>query len=96
MTPASRWIYAITFGLAAAGFMLPFWPLAVVGILISVFSGRWLFGIIVALLIDLAWGAPTGALHFLYFPFTLLAVAGAAARIWGSRYFLDRNRQEKI
>jgi hypothetical protein len=96
MTKTSRWIYATTFLLAAAGALLPFWPLCVAGILIAAFSGRWLFAVGMALLVDVAWGAPTGMLHFLYFPFTLLALLGAAVRVWGSRYFLDRNIQEKL
>ena len=96
MTQSSRWIYAITFLLAAAGVLLPFWPLSVVGILIAALSGRWIFAVLVALLVDLAWGAPTGTLHFLYFPFTLLALAAAAARMWGGRYFLDKHPQEKL
>ena len=96
MTQSSRWIYAITFLLAAAGVLLPFWPLSIVGVLIGALSGRWIFAVVVALLIDLAWGAPTGVLHFLYFPFTLLALAAAAARAWGGRYFLDKHQQEKL
>jgi hypothetical protein len=96
MTQSSRWIYALSFLLAAAGFLLPLWPLCIVGIFIAAFSGRWLFGITVALLIDIAWGAPTGTLHYLFFPFTLFAVLGALARMWGAEYFLDKNPQEKL
>ena len=96
MTQTSRWIYAISFLLAAAGVLLPFWPLAVVGILLAALSGRWLFAVIIALLVDLAWGTPTGGLRFLYFPFTLLALLAAAAHIWGAKYFLDKHPQEKL
>ena len=96
MTQSSRWIYATTFLLAAAGVLLPFWPLSIAGVLIAALSGRWIFAVIIALLVDLAWGAPTGVLHFLYFPFTLLALAAAAARMWGGRYFLDKHPQEKL
>lgn len=96
MTQSSRWIYAVCFLLAAAGFLLPLWPLCVVGILLAAFSGRWLFALIVAVLIDLAWGVPTGLLHYLFFPFTIVAVLGALARIWGMKYFIDKNPQQKL
>lgn len=96
MTQTSRWIYAISFLLAAAGVLLPLWPLCVVGVLMAAFSGRWIFGVIMALVIDIAWGAPTGALQFLFFPFTIVAVAGVLAHRWGRRYVLDKNPQQKI
>ncbi len=96
MTQSSRLVYAIAFLLAAAGFLLPLWPLCVVGILLAALSGRWLFGTIVGLLVDVAWGAPTGALHYLFFPFTLIAVLGALARAWGSAYVMDKNPQERL
>ena len=96
MTPASRWIYATTFLLAAAGFLLELWPLCVTGVLLAALSGRWLFAVLVALLIDVAWGAPTGALGFILFPLTALALIAALARMFGSRYFLDKNLPEKL
>ncbi len=96
MSQSSRWIYAVTFLLASAGFLVPFWPLSVAGVLIAALSGRWIFGVILGLLLDLAWGAPTGTLRYLFFPFTILALTGFLARYWGSAYFLDKNPQEKI
>ncbi|OGC86068.1 hypothetical protein A3D70_00875 [Candidatus Adlerbacteria bacterium RIFCSPHIGHO2_02_FULL_54_18] len=96
MTASSRWIYAVTFLLAAAGFLLPFWPLTVVGIVLCALSGRWLFAVAVALLFDVAWGAPTGAGHFLLFPFTALALVAGLARLIGGHYFLDKSPQETL
>lgn len=96
MTQSSRWIYATTFVLVGAGFLLPLWPLCVVGIALCALSGRVVFAVVVALILDFAWGAPSGALHYLYLPFTALALAGALAHHWGSRYFLDKSLQQKI
>jgi hypothetical protein len=96
MSRNSRWIYAATFLLAAAGFLVPFWPLSVLGTLIAALSGRWIFAILMGLLLDIAWGAPTGTLRFLFFPFTIVALLGVIARYWGSYYFLDKNPQERL
>ena len=96
MSQASRWLYATTFILVAAGFLLPFWPLSVAGIASCALSGRWIFSVVMALLVDVAWGAPLGTAQFLYFPLTLFALLCTVARLWGGRYFLDRGVQEKI
>ncbi|MSR71039.1 hypothetical protein EXS62_03315 [Candidatus Kaiserbacteria bacterium] len=96
MTQTSRWIYAVTFLLGAAGFLLPFWPLSVLGVALCALSGRWLFAVAMGLLFDIAFGAPTGAWHFFFFPFTVLALLCGLARVWGGRYFLDRQPQETL
>ncbi len=75
---------------------MPFWPLSVVGVVLAALSGRWIFAVIVGLMLDLAWGAPTGMYRYLFFPFTIVALAGFIVRYWGSRYFLDKNPQERI
>lgn len=84
--PATRWIWAVSFICAAAGFLLPWWPLSVVGILLAAFAGRYFFAIALGLLLDVAYGAPVGRWHVLYFPFALLGIAAAAVRYWGVRY----------
>ena len=96
MSKSSRWIYAVTFLLAAGGFLIPFWPLSVLGVLLAALSGRWIFAVIVGLLLDIAWGAPTSTLRYLLFPFTVVALLGVALRQWGGYYFLDRNPQERL
>ncbi len=96
MSQSSRWIYAVTFLLASVGFLYPFWPLSVAGILLASFSGRFMFGVLLGLILDLAWGAPTGMYRYLFFPFTIVALVGLIARYWGSYYFLDKNPQEKL
>ncbi len=97
MTPASRWIYAVSFVLASAGFLLPYgWPLSVIGVLLSALSGRWLFAILIGLLLDVAWGAPTGTARVLFFPFAAAALAGVAARELAARYFFNRGAQDRL
>src|SRR3989338_2105514 len=96
MSQSSRWIYAVAFLLASAGFLVPLWPLSVAGVILAALSGRGVFWGFTRLLLDLAWGAPTGTLHFFFFPFTIAALLGFIARYYGSLYFFDRVRQEKI
>lgn len=96
MTFKSRYIYAITFAIAAVGFLLPFWPLSVVGILLASLSGRYVFALIVGLLLDLGSGVPTGLLHYLFVPFTLLAVGASLLRLFGGAYFLDKTPPDTL
>ena len=96
MTLASRYIYALSFAIAATGFLLPFWPLCVVGILIAALSGRYFFAIVMALLIDVGSGTPVGVLHYLFAPFGVLAVAATLVRLWGSKYFLDKTPMDTL
>lgn len=96
MTPSSRWIYAVSFILIALGFFLPFWPLSVCGILLCSFSGRYAFAVFMALILDIAWGAPTGRFMHILFPFTALSLVFVLIRYFGVRYVLDRNPQEKL
>lgn len=96
MSAASRWIYATTAILIAAGFLLPFWPLSVVGVALCALSGRWLFAIAAALVVDIAWGAPLGLARYLYFPLTLFAALCALVRAWAAKYFLERDLVERI
>ena len=80
-------IVATSFVLAALGFLLSFWPLSVAGILLAALMGRWVTAILLGLLKDIAYGTPVGVLHFLFFPFTLLALLGIVARQLKLRYF---------
>lgn len=90
MTPSSRYIYALSFAIAATGFLLPFWPLCIVGLLIAALSGRYVFAILMALLLDLGSGVPTGVLHYILVPYTALAVITALLRVYAGAYFLDK------
>lgn len=90
MNSTTAWIVATSFLIAAAGFLWPFWPLAVVGIALCALSGRFYFAIAIGLLLDAGYGAPVGPYHALYVPFTLCALVFTALRLFGSRYFLRR------
>ena len=96
MTLKSRYIYAITFAIAATGFLLPFWPLSVAGVLIAALSGRYAFALMVGLLLDLGAGIPTGLLHYLFAPFTVLAAAASVVRLLGGAYFLDKTPPDTL
>ena len=89
-TKATYWILATSFILAAAGFLLPFWPLSLVGIFISAVSGRWVFAIAIGLLLDVAYGAPEGSWHMLFFPFALFGVFATGLRFVALRYLLPQ------
>ncbi len=84
-------IYALTFLLAATGFLLGFWPLAAAGVVCAALLGRPFFAIVVGLLLDLAYGQPIGILYYVFFPFTLLALLSIAAHFFGKRYLLQKN-----
>ena len=92
----TRWLLAVCFVLAGAGFLLPLWPLSVVGILIAGLSGHSIFALCVGLLLDIAYGAPMGTLHILILPFTIVSLLSILARHFGLRYFLDKSFSDTL
>lgn len=96
MTQSSRFIYAVSFILVALGFLMPLWPLSIAGILLAAFSGRIIFAVLVAFVLDIAWGAPTGLAQYLYFPVTLVALVSIAVRLLSSRFLLQRGSPEHL
>ena len=92
----TRLLLSACFLLAALGFLLPMWPLSALGIFLAGLSGRYMFAITMGLLFDVAYGAPMGALHFAWFPFTLLAIAAQLCRVFGKRYFLGMSQSEAV
>ncbi len=93
---STKWILASSFALSAIGFLLPFWPLAVVGILLAALSGRVVFAIAIGLLLDIAYGAPLQTAHMLFFPFAAVAVVGILARVLGKKYILSKDTQDSL
>ena len=87
---------SVSFMLVAAGFLFLFWPLSVAGILLAALGGRPLAAVLLALLIDVAYGAPAAWFHFVYFPFTVLALLGILARALSVRYLLKKSPQETL
>jgi hypothetical protein len=89
-------LLAYVFVLAAGGFIASFWPLEALGVLIAALLGYPVYAVGVGILLDLAYGAPTGHLHPLLFPMTVLALLGLIARHWGKRYFFDASAQDTL
>ena len=79
-----------TFMCAAAGLLLPFWPLTMLGVAAAMLSGRAVFGLILALLFDIALGSPTGWLHWIHFPLVAFALICFIVRYLALRYMLER------
>jgi hypothetical protein len=75
--------------LVVAGFLLPFWPLCLLGLMLLAVAGRYIVAVVVGLFLDIAFGVPTGVLHLLYVPFTLLALFISLLRYLFSDYFRD-------
>ena len=92
----NKWILLTAFLLASGGFLLPFWPLEALGILFAALMGHWIFALVLGLLLDLAYSAPTGMLHPLFFPFTLLAALSIVLRRIALQYFLDSSSKETL
>jgi hypothetical protein len=93
---STRTLLALTFLVTSAGFLMELWPLALVGIVAMGCVGKGWYAIPVAFLLDLAYGAPTGTMYVLVFPFTIAALAVIVIRFWAARYFLDKTSQERI
>ena len=94
--PKQKWIFIAAFLLAAGGFLVPFWPLEILGILVGSWAGSGLIAVALGLLLDLAYGTPTGITHYLFFPFTLLATVALLARYIGARFLFERSRHDTL
>jgi hypothetical protein len=71
----------------AAGFLLSYWPLCLMGLLVAAASGQYLAAVLIGLVLDVLYGAPVGQWHFLHVPFTLIAFVLCAAHYFLSAYF---------
>lgn len=91
-TSRATWILALSFALAAAGFLLPFWPLSLFGVAIAALLGHWIFAVLIGLLLDIAYGTPLGTLHYIYFPFTIFALIAAVIRHYLTAYVRKGSR----
>jgi hypothetical protein len=96
MMTAAAYAYGVSLLLMVAGLVLPFWPLSALGVLAAVLGGRWMFGMVLALALDLLWGAPTGAWRWDPLPMATLAFVATALRLFGGKYFLDRTLPDRL
>ena len=62
------------------GMLWPLWELSLAGVLLAALTGEWFAALVLGLLLDLLFGAPTGFLRVVQFPFALAALAAVAAR----------------
>lgn len=85
-------ILILSCALALAGFLIPLWPLGLIGIALAALSGPWIFAVGIGILLDIAYGAPVGLWHFLYFPFTLFALVVAGVRYYLAAYMRKSSR----
>ncbi len=96
MSKSNRLILSAIFLLAAAGFLLPFWPLEALAVILAALLGHPLFAISLGLLLDVAYGAPTGLMQYAFFPFTILAGVSVIIKKVGVKYLLGRRPPEHL
>jgi len=82
--------------LVLAGFLIPFWSLAALAVVAAAFLGEIVMALILGLLLDLVYGAPTGTFSFLLFPFTLLALLCVVGERTGVRMLFDRSESDTL
>ncbi len=91
-----KWILIASFLLVSGGFIISFWPVCVLGVLFAAFGGVPVGAVAFGLLLDLAYGAPSGLTHYLFFPFTLVALVAIVGRWVAMRFMLQRGAQERL
>ncbi len=93
---ATHWLALSIYVVSSASFVLQFWPLAAVGVIALTFVGGGLLSLPLALLLDLAYGEPTGYAAYLFFPYTVAALAIVTIRHTAGRYFLRRASRDTL
>ena len=84
---SSGWALFFLLALAAAGFFMPFWPLAALAASLAPALRRPILGLGIGIFFDLLWGAPGGWLGMAHFPLTALAILSFCVRVFADRYF---------
>lgn len=88
---SKRSLIAISFTAIAVGFLSGLWPLCIIGILLAALSGRWVTALLLGILLDVAYGVPTGILQVVRLPFTIFA----ALSVLGYLFFADHLRKKE-
>lgn len=87
----------ITLGiLAFAGFFLPAWPFAAVTVAGAAVLRYSALALCLAFFFDLVWGAPSGMLGAIYFPFVALALIVMVGREVWFRYFFRKSEAHAL
>lgn len=90
------WPLLLALACAALAVLVPYWPLALLSVLVAALGGEWAAAIAIGIFFDILYGRPPGGwLHAIAFPFTILAAALSLARRFAARY-LRRERQEYL
>ncbi len=82
---------ALTLGLifSTLGVVIPFWPLVLLGLLSCAFAYP-LLAILIGAFADIIFGSPTGFLHLVRFPFSVLGVIAALLSLLASSRLRSR------
>jgi hypothetical protein len=80
--------FGVSILLVTAGFFIPFWPLCVVGVLLLGATSHRILALMTGVLLDLAYGVPTGIFHIILFPFTILAIIAMLFPVLSKQYLL--------
>ena len=91
----TSWIFWFAIVLSVIGFLL-YWPLAAAGILLLALTERPALAIVIALVLDVAYGAPPLRFHNFFFPFTLLAICAIGASLATRRYLRGSGRGDGL
>ncbi len=91
-----KWLFIISFLLLSGGFVIGYWEVSLLGILVAGGAGMPLAAVGLGLLLDIAYGAPTGLAQYLFFPFTIAGLISIALRWLALRFMLTRSTQETL
>jgi hypothetical protein len=83
-------IHALIFLCMLLGLLVPFWPLAAVGVALAAFYSGMYLAAGAGLAFDLLYGPPTGFLAEIHFPFFAFALVCCLLRVGALRYILER------
>jgi hypothetical protein len=69
-------IFTLFFGLLAfaGGILFGWWLLAYAGVLLAAVCGRFVLALLLAMVLDLMYGAPTGMFQYIAFPFVVFTL----------------------
>jgi hypothetical protein len=88
--------YAASAFLLLLGITLSWWPSCALAVFALLAGRHYGAAVGLALLLDVAYGAPPGPLHIVSFPLTFCALALFCLSRWGERVFFDRRSRDSL
>lgn len=82
----NRFSALLALALFILGFLIPWWPLTLLGLILLAMGGRWVPAFLCAFFLDVVYGVPPGHLHILPFPFTFLVCVMLIVQLLLVRY----------